>query len=162
MAKTNPIKLLIQDAEDLAVVAAHLQDSVVRVGDMRYLPRERRFVVLLNRFCWENAEEGKRLGPFRRARAGLHFDGVSAVKTRNIDTKKKDDVLELLTITFAPGEEPGGTIELIFAGDATLHLSVECVEGAVSDITRPWLTLARPCHDEALEETDTGSDKGSA
>jgi hypothetical protein len=158
MATKTPIKLLIQDAEDLAVVAAHLQDSVVRVGDMRYLKRERRFVVLLNRFCWEDAEEGRRLGPFRRTRAGLHFDGVSAVKCRNIDTEKKDDVLELLTITFAAGKEPGGVIELVFAGDATLHLTVECIEGAVSDITRPWLTLARPCHDEALEESETNSE----
>lgn len=157
MTKKSPLKLLIQDAEDLAVVAAHLQDSVVRVGDMRYLPRERRFVMLLNRFCWEDAEEERRLGPFRRTRAGLHFDGVSAVKCRNIDTKNRDDVLELLTIAFMPGAEPGGTVELVFAGDASVRLAVECVDGAVSDLTRPWLTLARPCHDEALDESETGT-----
>jgi hypothetical protein len=162
MAKTKPLKLLIQDAEDLAVVAAHLQDSVVRVGDMRYLPRERRFVVLLNRFCWECAPDEKREGLFQRRRAGLHFDGVSAVKTRDIDVNKKDDVLELLTIAFTPGEEPGGAIELIFAGGGTIRLAVECVDGAVSDITRPWLTRARPCHDEATEESDTGAEQKRA
>lgn len=162
MTKDKPLKLLIQDAEDLAVVAAHLQDSVLHVGDMRYLPRERRFVMVLNRFCWECAEREKGPGPYRRTRTGLHFEGVSAVKCRNIPFEKKDDVLELLTITFAPQDAPGGAIDLVFAGDATLRLSVECIEGALADISRPWLTLARPRHDEALAEGESDSDQKRA
>lgn len=153
----KPLKLLIQDAEDLAVVAAHLQDAVLRVGDLCYRPRERRFVFMLNRFCWEDA--ARRVGPFKRTRAGLHFDGVTAVKCRNIDARKTDDVLELLTIVFTPGEAPGGEIELVFAGDAALRLTVECIDGALADITKPWLTLARPCHDEALGDDETAAPK---
>ncbi len=49
------LKLIAFDEEDLKVVSAHLQDAVVRVGDMAYLPKERRFAALLNRFDWELA-----------------------------------------------------------------------------------------------------------
>ena len=33
------LKLIALDAEDLGVISAHLQDAVLRVGDMVYLPK---------------------------------------------------------------------------------------------------------------------------
>ncbi len=144
----RPLKLMMQDGEDLAIVAAHLQDAILRVGDIKYLPKERRLALLVNRFCWDDAVH-RRLPPFKRVRTGLHFDGVTAVQSSNIPRENKDNVLELLTLTFEPGELPGGTIVFVFAGNAMLKLSVECVEGALADIGEPWLTPSRPQHDES-------------
>ena len=53
-AAMKPLKLIALDEEDLAVVSSHLQDAVVRVGDMAYLPSKKRFAAVLNRFDWEN------------------------------------------------------------------------------------------------------------
>ena len=47
------LKLAALDKQDLDVLSAHLQDSVLMVGDLQYLPGESRFLVTLNRFAWE-------------------------------------------------------------------------------------------------------------
>ena len=70
----TPLKLLALDVEDLQVVSSHLQDAVVRVGDMAYVPSQKRFAAILNRFDWESAEkDGK---GYKRLRTALRFDGV--------------------------------------------------------------------------------------
>lgn len=53
MEKSRPLKLRARDLEDMAVLAAVLQDAVVRPTEMTYLARENRFVMVLSRFCWE-------------------------------------------------------------------------------------------------------------
>ena len=73
------------DAEDLNVISAMFQDAVVKVGDFAYLPQERRFALVANRFLWENAGT-KRHGVFARVRAGLHFNDVKAAQHLNIRT----------------------------------------------------------------------------
>jgi len=147
------LKLVALDAEDLEVISAHLQDAVARVGDMTFLPREQRFAMLLNRFNWEQALEEKnhhRHLSFERRRTGLHFDRVRQVKTRNVDPKAQDKVLELLAIRFDENDPPAGHIELVFAGDATVRLDVECIEAAMRDLGACWATDVRPGH--ALDE----------
>ena len=147
------LKLVALDAEDLEVISAHLQDAVMRVGDMTYLPREQRFALLLNRFNWEQALEqtdGHRHLSFERRRTGLHFDRVRKVKTRGLDPRKRDAVLELLAIRFDENDPPAGHVELVFAGDATIRLDVECIEAAMRDLGGAWETQARPAH--ALDE----------
>lgn len=62
----DKLKLIALDAEDLAVVSAHLQDAVLKVADMAYLPREKRFAMLVNRFDWASVIKGAK----RRSRSG--------------------------------------------------------------------------------------------
>ena len=71
----TPLKLLALDEEDLQVLSSHLQDAVVRVGDMAYLPSQKRFAAILNRFDWESASE-KGAKDYRRRRTALRFDRV--------------------------------------------------------------------------------------
>jgi len=147
------LKLIALDAEDLEVISAHLQDAVMRVGDMTYLPRQQRFALILNRFNWEQALEQRprrRRLNFERRRTGLHFDRVRKVKTRNLDPKARDAVLELLAIRFVENEPPAGHIELVFAGGGTVRLDVECIEAALRDLGACWATDTRPAH--ALDE----------
>ncbi|KFL26218.1 hypothetical protein JP75_25580, partial [Devosia riboflavina] len=47
------LKLLALDSDDLAVISAHTQDAVVRVGDMGYAQADKRFAMLMNRYDWE-------------------------------------------------------------------------------------------------------------
>jgi len=49
----NRLKLRAEDDEDLAVVSAFLQDALLPVAEMVYLPAEQRFVLVANRFMWE-------------------------------------------------------------------------------------------------------------
>jgi hypothetical protein len=138
------LKLLALDEEDLAVISAHLQDAVVRVGDMGYARADRRFALLVNRFDWESTSRGRSKG--ERKRAAIHFDAVQSVVTNGIDTNAREGVLELLAITFSPVDGPAGIIELSFAGGATVRLGVECLEARLQDLGAAWAAKGRPEH----------------
>ena len=135
-----------EDAEDLQVISAQLQDAVARVGDFVWLPKKRRFAALFNRFKWEDAEARK--SENLRVRAGLHFDGVLSVRAQNIRRSEPDAVLSLLAIEFVPKapDDCGGTIELLFAGGGAIRLEVECIDAALSDVSAPWAARGRPEH----------------
>lgn len=142
------LKLIALDTEDLEILSAHLQDAVGTVGDIAYLPKEKRFVLLLNRFVWENAD-GRWQRSYERRRTALHFERVEACRCRGVDPKKKDSVLNLLAVRFEPGEGPEGHVDLVFSGDITIRLAVECIEARVKDLGPAWSTSARPSHETA-------------
>ena len=138
----EPLKLAAFDADDLAILSAHLQDAVVRVGDTTYLPEQRRFVLVGRRFDWQAREREP-----RRRLTGCHFERVLSVKTRGIDRSRPDEVLNLLAITFEPGESPSGAAILHFAGGGCVRLELECVEALMKDLGPIWAAETRPAHD---------------
>jgi hypothetical protein len=142
------LTLTAEDAGDLEVMSARLQDAVAQMKDLVYLPKKRRFAAAFNRFQWE--ETGKPRGGNLRVRAGLHFDGVLSVKSHKLKRGAPDAVVSLLAIRFTPkgGEDPGGTVELVFAGGGALRLEVECIDAGLSDISGVWAARGRPEHEE--------------
>jgi hypothetical protein len=137
------LKLIALDDEDLEVISAHVQDAVVRVGDMGFARADRRFALLMNRFDWES-EKPRAKG--LRKRAALHFDSVQAVKSTGFDTNAHDGVLELLAITYMPTDGPAGIVELSFAGGGAVRLSVECLEARFADLGATWAAKQKPQH----------------
>jgi DUF2948 family protein len=145
------LKLIALDADDLAVISAHLQDALVKVGDIAYLARERRFAAIGNRFDWAEAlKDGK--GPlpeFVRRRTALRFERVMAAQVQGVDQHRKDAVLCLLAINFEPGgapEDPGGHIVLHFAEGGTIRLAVEYIEAELKDLGAVWRAKSLPQH----------------
>jgi len=147
MTSSDRLRLMAMDEEDLSVLSAHVQDAVLKVGDITFLPAEKRLVLALNRFAWEATPAGKGLSrSYERRRAALHFERVESVQSHGIDKHDKEAVLSLLAIAFAPGAAPSGEITLLFAGDATLKLSVECIEAQLADLGPAWSTPNLPRH----------------
>jgi hypothetical protein len=140
------LKLAAADAEDLEIVSARLQDATAKLQDMAWLPKQRRFAALFNRYRWE--EGGK--GSGTRVRAGLYFNGVLSVQSQNVKLGASEAVVSLLAIRFAAkdGEDPGGLIELVLAGGGAIRLTVECIDAVLEDLTGPWAARARPSHEE--------------
>lgn len=138
------LKLLALDSEDLEVISAHLQDAVVRVGDMGYARGDRRFALLMNRFDWESGAGRRDKG--LRKRAAIHFNGVQSVATAGFDPNAHDGVLELLAIEWAPIDGPSGIVTLNFAGGGTVRLGVECVDARLADLGAAWAATAKPAH----------------
>jgi hypothetical protein len=143
MSAQNPV-LAALDAEDLQVISARLQDAVARLGDLVYLPKKRRFAALFNRFKWESGKRGN-----LRVRAGLHFEGVLSVKSRNLKRGAPDAVVSLLAVRFAPKaqDDPSGTVELVFAGGGAIMLEVECLDAGLADVSGDWAARGRPEHE---------------
>lgn len=138
----DSLKLIALDAEDLGVVSAHVQDAVLRQGDIVYLPAERRFALALRRFDWEGAVAGHR----RRRLAALHFERVTSARSTGIAQGASEAVLNLLAVTFAPGESPAGEITLHFSEGGAIRLSVECIEAQMKDLGPIWEAVATPSH----------------
>jgi Protein of unknown function (DUF2948) len=139
----SPLRLLAQDEEDLSILSAHLQDAIIRLGDMAYIAKQRRFAAVVSRFCWEGCPEGEK---GTRVHAGLHFDSVLSVKKTKLLREDPDAVAELLAIQFTPEGETGGIIELVLAGGGRIRLEVECIEAQLRDLTEPRPAVARPAH----------------
>lgn len=149
------LKLVALDSTDLEVLSAHLQDAVMRVGDMAYVPAQKRFAVVVNRFDWESAAggDGKRAKKqFERRRAALRFDRVLATQVQGVRQAEKDTVLELLAIRFEETEEPEGFVTLLFAGGGGVRLHVECIEAELKDLGPVWRTKSMPEHGEGADE----------
>lgn len=134
------LKLAALDTEDLAVISAHMQDAVVKVGDLALNPLRRQFALVANRYAWDEASQRQ------RRRTGLHFDRVLKVRTQNIRRDDKDAVLSLLTIGFEEGDPPEGDILLTFSGGGTIRISVECIEAQLKDLGPAWSASAVPSH----------------
>ncbi|QDG79796.1 DUF2948 family protein [Labrenzia sp. PHM005] len=142
----DQLKLAALDEEDLQVLSAHLQDAVITVADIRYLPKENKAVFIMNRFVWDK-EADKRSKEHERRRSALAVSRVSGMKAQNIQQDAKGVVLELLAVTFEEGETPAGQIQLAFAGGASIQLDVECIEAQLSDLGAAWSTPNLPQHD---------------
>ncbi|MBA2126683.1 DUF2948 domain-containing protein [Hyphomicrobium methylovorum] len=148
------LKLIALDAEDLGIVSAHLQDAVLRVGEMAYLPKERRFAAIANRFDWTSgipAGKGGSAAEAQRRRAALRFERVIGARVQGISLNDPRAVLALLSITFnrTGGEDaPEGDVTLTFSGGAAIRLSVECIEAELKDLGAVWATKSTPEHPE--------------
>ncbi|HEX5930927.1 MAG TPA: DUF2948 family protein [Methyloceanibacter sp.] len=154
----EPLKLIALDEEDLAVLSSLLQDAVLRVADMSYLPKQKRFAAALNRFEWEGAAKDAGQN-YRRRRAALRFDRVFNAKLKNVKPQAGERVLSLLAVAFTPKDAPSGTLTLTFSGDASIQLEVECIEAELKDLGPEWRTRSKPAHPG--EEPDAGPKSGA-
>ena len=134
-----PLRLVAQDAEDLKVISALVQDAVLPVTELKFDARRRRFALLLNRFRWEDRAEAERVGrAYERVRSVLVVEDVRRVQSFGFDRADHDLVLSLLSLDFAPGEEGTGRLTLTLAGDGAIALDVEALEVRLDDVTRPY------------------------
>jgi hypothetical protein len=152
------LKFVALDAEDLAVVSAHMQDAVVTASEVLWRPAEHRLVIGLNRFDWVGAQGHGSGGPpqYRRRRAALRFERVSSCKCRDLSPAEGDEVLNLLAVEFAATDAPSGVVTLTFSGGPALLLEVECLEAELVDLGPTWTAAACPVHDRAEDAAAQG------
>lgn len=144
MARSEPIKLAALDDADLAVISAHVQDAVFKLGEVVWDPASGYVIVPMNRYAWERA---KGRGPGERRRAVLQFDRVSRLQTHGVSPATDGDtVLSLLALTFDEVDPPGGTVTMVCSGDAGLRLTVECIEARLTDLGGAWAAGMKPKH----------------
>lgn len=171
----RPLKLRARDIEDMDVIASCVQDALVPLRDICWMKREKRLILVLNRFMWEIAqpdaaaaasgtsgdgqadgddasfEDAEARPTHWRSNATLVFDKVKRVQACNIDPKQRDQFLNLLTIATEPKR-----ITLIFSDDARLRIEVSEIRCHLSDVGEPWPSWSVPRH-EAAEATKSSS-----
>jgi len=141
------VRLRAKDLDDLSVVGTLVQDSLVPIDDLQYLPDEAYFILALNRFCWETAEDGP---PYARVHSGLRFDGVRRVAYRGIDRSDRGRFYSLLAVAYdRPEGAEAGHVVLHFADGAAIRLTVSQLECRLKDLGDPWPTPNKPEHRDA-------------
>ena len=135
----QPLRLRAETEEDLAVISALVQDAVFETSDVAWMPKRRRFTILLNRFRWEDAEAAERQGrEFERVRALLTIDSVLHARASGVDPADSSLILSLLSVGFEPGEDASGVVRLTLAGDGEAALAAECLDVSLTDVSRPY------------------------
>jgi hypothetical protein len=137
-----PLRLKAETSEDLAIIAAVLQDAVGRVGDAAFLARRRRFAAVLNRFRWEDHTRDRA----ERVRVGLAVEHVLAARTQGFAPGEAERVYALLDIVFDPGDDGAGTVRLVLSGGGQIALDVEALEVTLRDLSQPWPAQSTPQH----------------
>ena len=165
------MKLRARDAEDIAILSACLQDALVNVREMTFLPSERRFVFIANRFRWETSagsaaaparvereetdasfvEEHGDHAHYERTHSGICVEMVRTVKSKGLAGPFRPRFLELLAVQVAPG-----AILLCFAGGATVRLEVDGIRVFLEDLGEAWPTAWRPQH--ALDQAGSSQE----
>jgi len=133
----EPLRLLAEDADDLHIISAALQDAIMRPVDIVWEPAWRRVTLQLSRFCWECGGT--------RVMAAMQFGDVITVKSRRLP-RGPEHALELLAMDFEPGEAPGGRVTLMFAGGGDLRIDVECLDAVLTDLSERWPAKIAPTH----------------
>lgn len=143
---TGLLRLMAEDAGDLDIIGAAVQDALVRMGEITFDKKARRFTVMLNRFRWETAGER---GPYERVRSALSFEGVLGVKSRRVRHDSDEALASLLSVGFLPeAEPPGGVVRLLLAGGGEIAVDVECLDVVLIDTGPTWPTPRRPDHEQ--------------
>ena len=146
MEEDNPkLKLLGKSAEDLKTISAYLQDSIVTTNDIIFLKQNKIFIMIVNRFMWEDAERGM-FRKNKRIRSAIKFNQVYKVISKNINQKKKDKILEFLAIETFSMKDNSFKIRLIFAGDSVITVFVEEIDALLDDIGESWNVKKAPRH----------------
>ena len=134
------LKLTALDADDLAIISVHMQDAVLKLGDIAFTPNKKQFALVANRFAWDEANTRQ------RRRTGVHFDRVLSVKSQNLRQDDPGAILSLLSIIFTGTNAPSGEILLSFSGGGSIRLAVECIEASLKDLGPAWATARQPSH----------------
>ena len=143
--KVQNLKLMAKTSEDLRVISAHLQDSIVKTNDIANLKKNRILLMQLNRFMWEDIEKGV-FRKNKRIRTVLKFENVISVSSKNIKQGKEDKFLDFLTIDTLQMSDKNYEINLIFSGDIIVKLIVEAIDATLDDQGLPWESKNKPRH----------------
>ena len=141
----NNLKLIGKNQEDLKVISAYSQDSIVAVKDMIFLEKNKIFVMIINRFMWEDIEKGT-YKQNKRIRCAIKFEGILKVKSKKINQKNRNKRLECLAIKCNENLDKNCEINFFFAGGGMITLISEFIEVVMHDLGDAWNVKYIPKH----------------
>ena len=143
--KNNKLRLIGKSDDDLKIISAYLQDSVLIIKDIVYLKENRTFIMILNRFMWENSEK-KSSTKNKRVRCAIKFEEVIKAQSKNIDQKNQTKPLEFLALKSSSKYDNTSKIEIFFSGGGIITIISELIEVALNDLGKSWNVKKFPEH----------------
>ena len=119
-------KIIASDQEGLQMISACSSGAKVKIADIKYLASNKVFLLSIERTKVESDQEDKKINSICR------FDFVDKVKSKNIDQKNNELVLELIAIDYLKNKDDY-EINLIFENNAHIALTTEAIECRLED-----------------------------
>ena len=145
LSENNNLKLIGKNEEDLRVISAYLQDSIVIIKDIVFLKKNKSFIMVLNRFMWEDVEKGI-FRKNKRIRCAVKFEDVLSVRSINVNQKNKKKPLECLAIKCNLSKNGTYAIKIYFAGNGIITVTTETIDVAIHDLGKSWNVKHVPFH----------------
>ena len=142
---SDKLRLKATDCEDLAVIAACLQDARICLKEMVFSPKERRFMGAFSRYRRERQKDWNSCEGLTECLSAVVFDEIDEVKYRGLDPSDPDKELVLLTIATEPGRKHLIHIDLVFEGDAQIQLRTDRIACRLDDFSTPEPCKVTPC-----------------
>ena len=141
----NQLKLIGKNIEDLKIISAYCQDSIVKIKDLVYLKKNKIFIMMLSRFMWEDIEKGV-FRNYKRIKSVVKFNFIESVLAKNINQQQKNRNLELLAIKSNYNQNNLYNINLIFSGNGIVLLKSEETNVMLDDQEYFWEVKHSPKH----------------
>lgn len=145
------VRLRAEDVEDLAVMAALLQDARVALREMVFDPEEKHFIAAFTRYRRELQDDPESCVGLTETGVALRFGCITQVKHRHLDPDEFERQLTLLTIATEPGERQLFHIDLVFEGGPEIQLRTDCIDVLLEDFGEPRPCRVSPCDHFANE-----------
>ena len=126
MKKKYLSKIIANDNEGLQMISACCAEAEIKVSDIKYLQKNKVFLLSLKRNKIETENEGKKVNSICK------FEFVDSVKSKNINQENVDQKLELITMDYLKNNN-NYEISLIFTNNAYITLSTEIIEVTLDD-----------------------------
>ena len=126
MEKKYLAKIIATDNEGLQVISACCAGAKVKISDIKYLQSNKIFLISIERTKLETGQDDKKINSICK------FDFINNVKSKNIDQKKQDFVLELIGIDYLKNKNDY-EINLMFNNNAHISLTTETIEVRLED-----------------------------
>ena len=127
MEKKYLAKIIANDKEGLQMISAFMAGAKVKIGNIKYLKKNKIFLISADRIKVENEEKNRRINSICK------FEFVDFVKSKNIDQKNQELDLELIGINYIKNKN-NYEINLIFNdNNAHIVLSTETIEVRLED-----------------------------
>ena len=126
MDKKYLAKIIATDNEGLQMISACCSGAKVKISDIKFLKSNKIFLLSVERTKVESDEEYKKVNSICK------FDFVDRVKSKNIDQKNKDFLLELIGIDYLKNKDDH-EINLIFNNNSYISLTTDTIEVRLED-----------------------------
>ena len=126
MEKKYLAQIIAMDNDGLQMISACTANAKVKVSDIKYLASNKVFLLSIERTKIETGQELKKINSICR------FDFVDKVKSKNINQKNNELILDLLAIDYLKNKDHY-EINLIFKNNAHIALTTETIEVRLED-----------------------------
>ena len=125
MSKPYLKKILAQSAEDIQIISACCSEGLVKIGEIKYLPKNKIFLVSLKRL-------EKEIKKNKRINSIIRFEYVESSRSKNISQINSNHEMELISIELFK-KDKNFEIILLFSDNRIITLVVETIEVFLED-----------------------------